>query len=136
MVQIKCIADKKVIIETLSRIGICNKDKKILYPSAYLWTDENNFTYIAHFKELFSKMKRSDSYNNMTFTDIKRRNAICFCLKNWGLIQIIDLEEIENHNIYVFVLKHSEKDQWQINHKINKNLIYLDLIGEYTPEKV
>ncbi len=108
---------EKVIIETLSRMGICNKKEKILYPSCYLFR-EDEFFYIAHFKELF--LLREEGYNNISQQDIERRNSIIFCLKNWGLIDI-DEDSILPHDTFVFILPYKEKESWIINHKIKMN---------------
>jgi hypothetical protein len=120
LLNIELLADKKIIVETLSRIGIANLEKKIIYPSCYLY-EENDYFYIAHFKQLFSIL-RDDSYNNISDEDITRRNAICFCLRNWGLIDV-DLEFIEPYNMSVFVLPFKEKYDWFISHKINMKLL-------------
>lgn len=120
LLEIKLKTDKAVIIESLCRMGIANKDKKIIYPSVYLYEKDGNF-YLAHFKQLFSLI-RKDAYNNITEDDLERRNAIAFCLKKWGLIDISE-EVITPHNMFVFVLPYQEKKNWQIFHKFNRNMI-------------
>jgi len=116
MLEVKLLVDKKVIQETTNRIGIANKKKKILYPSCYIYENEGS-TYLVHFKQLFT-LTRENGYDNTSEEDIKRRNAVGFCLKNWGLIDVDD-ELIEPHDTFVFVLPHKEKSEWQINHKVN-----------------
>jgi hypothetical protein len=116
LLKIKLLEDKKVIQETTNRIGIANKKKKVLFPSCYLYERDGD-TYLVHFKQLFS-LTRSNGYNNISIEDITRRNAVAFCLKNWGLIDIDD-ESIDPHDIYVFVLPHKDKNDWEINHKVN-----------------
>lgn len=123
MVQIEPIADIKVIKETLSRIGIGNKKKHILYPTCYLYPNVEDF-YIVHFKELFL-LTRPDGYNNLCQDDIERKNSIVFCLEQWGLIKVLEPELIEPHNKFVFVLPHSEKKNWEITHKFNINTILI-----------
>jgi len=109
--------DNKVIKETLNRIGIANKKKKILYPSCYLYTGEDDRFYLVHFKQMFL-LTRDSAYNALCEDDLLRRNAIAFCLKNWGLIEVNN-EEIEPHNKFVFVLPHNQKHEWKISHKFN-----------------
>jgi len=116
LVKVELCADEKVIKETCNRCGIANKKKKILYPSCYLYEQDGEY-YIAHFKELFL-LTRDNGYNNLSEEDVKRRNAVIFCLKNWGLIEVED-EDIEPHDVFVFVLPHSQKRDWRISHKIN-----------------
>jgi len=116
LLKVELLADKKVIQETLNRIGISNKKKKILYPSCYIYEDQDEF-FLVHFKQLFT-LSRDDAYDNISEQDILRRNSIAFCLKNWGLIDIED-KFISPHDSYVFVLPHNEKREWTITHKIN-----------------
>ncbi len=116
LLEVKLLVDKKIIIESLSRIGIANKKTKVLFPSCYLYEDNGRY-YIAHFKQLFL-LTRNDSYNNICKEDIIRRNAIAFCLKNWKLIDIED-EKIQPYNKMVFVLPFKEKKNWRISHKFN-----------------
>lgn len=116
LLKIDLLVDKKVVQETLNRIGISNKKKKILYPSCYIYEKDNEF-YLVHFKQLFT-LSRNDAYDNISEQDILRRNSIAFCLKNWGLIEVDD-KFIEPHDSYVFVLPHDKKEGWKITHKIN-----------------
>lgn len=120
LIEIKPMADIAVIKETLSRCGIANKKKKILYPSCYLY-EAFGVYYVAHFKQLFL-LTRQDGYNNLCDEDLARRNGIIFCLKNWGLIEV-DENIIEPHDRFIFVLPHKEKSQWTISNKFNANTI-------------
>jgi hypothetical protein len=115
-VEVTPLADLKVIKETLSRMGIANKKRRLLYPSCYLVEHFGSY-YIFHFKELFS-LTRSNYYNNLSDEDINRKNSIVYCLKQWGLL---DVEEsvIDPHDTFVFVLSHKEKDNYVISHKFN-----------------
>ena len=105
LLEIKVLVDDKVIKETCNRIGIANKKNKILYPSCYLYEKDDKF-YIAHFKKLFL-LEKENAYDNICEDDILRRNAIIYCLQQWGLIQIVDEKMIEPHNKFVFVLRFS-----------------------------
>jgi len=121
MIEVKLLADKKVIVETLSRIGIANKKKKILFPSCYIY-EQDDKNYIVHFKELFA-LTRENSYNNVCLEDELRLKATVFNLKNWGLIEVDD-SVIDPHNTFLFVLPFKEKNQWQISHKYNTKNLY------------
>lgn len=116
LLEVKVLVDDKVIKETCNRIGICNKKKKILYPSCYLYENEGKH-FLVHFKQMFL-LTRNSAYNAICEDDLLRRNAIAFCLKNWGLIEVSD-EAIEPHNKFVFVLPHNQKNDWTISHKFN-----------------
>jgi len=117
LVQVVPKADLKVIRETLTRIGIANKKKNILYPSCYLYQNFEEF-YIVHFKEMFL-LTRPNGYNNISEKDLERKNSIIFCMKNWGLIDLIEEDDIDPHNEFVYVLPYNEKKYWQISHKFN-----------------
>ena len=115
IVKVELLKDANVISETLERIGIANIGLKTLWPSCYLYT-ENEEHFIVHFKELFL-LTKENSYNNVSEKDIERRNAVIWNLKNWGLINV-DESLIEPHSEKVFVLQHKEKREWKIEHKI------------------
>lgn len=116
LLEVSPLVDIKVIKETLSRMGIANKKRRLLYPSCYLVEHFGNY-YIFHFKELFS-LTRSNYYNNLSEEDINRKNSIVYCLKQWGLIDV-DIKTISPHDTYVFVLSHKDKNDYVISHKFN-----------------
>lgn len=121
MIEVSLKCDKKIIIETLSRMGIANKKLKIVYPSCYFY-EKDGKNYICHFKELF-KLTRNNAYDNICEDDILRLKSIVFCLKNWGLVEVNNEEDIIPHSKYIFVLNFKDKNDWRINHKFNiKNL--------------
>jgi len=120
LLEIKPLVDIKIIKESLNRMGIANKKKRVLYPSCYLYERENEF-FLVHFKEMFL-LTRENAYNSICEDDILRKNAIAFCLKNWNLIEVND-EDIEPHNKMVFVLPFSEKKNWIVSHKFNTRTI-------------
>jgi len=116
LIEVKILTDIKVIKETLSRMGVGNLKKKILYPSCYLWENCGK-QYIVHFKQLF-QLIRETAYNNLSLDDIERVKAIIFNLKNWGLVEVDD-SLIQPHRKFIFVLPHNQKNEWQIIHKFN-----------------
>lgn len=116
LVKITPLVDIKVIKETLSRMGIPNKKKSVLYPSCYLYRNFEDY-YIVHFKSMFT-LTRSNGYKNLSEEDIERKNSIIFCLKNWGLIDV-DEELIKPHDKFVYVLPYKDKSNWKIEHKFN-----------------
>lgn len=105
----------KKIIETLTRIGIPNRDEYILNQSAHILQRQGKY-YICHFKELFAL---DGLRNDLSEADIARRNRIVQMLKDWGLIEIVSdqpLEPIGKPNM-VFVIKHSDKGMWTLRPK-------------------
>ena len=73
------------IVETLTRIGISSRDKKLVQ-TCHLFHKRGKY-YICHFKELF-KLDGIDK-TEITNDDILRRNAIAKLLEEWGLCTIV-----------------------------------------------
>jgi hypothetical protein len=121
MIEVIPKVDVKVINETLSRIGIANKQDKVLYPSCYLF---QNFEkcYIVHFKELFA-LTRANAYLNISEDDISRKNSIICRLAVWDLIEIVNYEDLQTCDDFVYILSYKEKTEndWKIIHKFNIN---------------
>jgi hypothetical protein len=116
LLKIKLSKDKKIVIETLSRMGIKNHIKNIIYPSCYIHNIDGE-CYLCHFKEMFL-ITRSNGFNNISEEDIERRNSIAFLLKKWKMIDIDD-KLISNHKTKVFVLSYKDKKDYKIEHKFN-----------------
>ena len=115
MIRIKLLVDKKICQESLSRMGVCNYDTKILYPSAYIYEVEG-IQYVAHFKELFKFINPEKSFDNMQDSDYERLNSICWCLERWELIECID--PIIPHKTKIDCIRFSEKGEYLIKNKI------------------
>lgn len=116
LIEIEMYAGKneKILIETLSRIGISDKKNKILWPSVYLYKKDDKL-YLAHFKTLLGMQE--GGYSNFSEEDKKRLNSIAYNLWNWELIET-NLEKIEPYDSKVFVLPYAEKKNWKISHKL------------------
>lgn len=116
MVEIRLIRKYLVVKETLERIGIANRETKVITPSCYIIYDDDDKYYITHFKNLLAK----NSNKPIPQKDIDRQNAICTMLQNWGSIEIVNEEGIYQEELKekIFVLKYDEKQNYQINHKI------------------
>lgn len=120
MIEIKLLKDKKIVIESLKRMGIANVSSRVLYPSCYLYENNNKY-YILHFKEAF-KIFSQDAFDDMTEVDFERRNAIIYLLKKWSMIDVPE-DSIQPHGIKIFVLPFEDKNNWLIKHKINYNTL-------------
>lgn len=109
--------DFMVVRETLSRVGVSPKGKKVLYQSAHL-IHKNEVYIIAHFKELFAL---DGLPSNISEEDIKRRNAIIKLLEEWELIEVVDKEKIKDSMSIngLKIIKYSEKDDWELIPKFN-----------------
>ena len=98
--------------ETLTRIGVASRSEKKLYQSCHILHKQGRY-YIVSFKELFLlDGKRSDFSEN----DMQRRNRITKLLSDWGLVEIIMPEMIENlcSMSQIKIIPHKEKAEWEL----------------------
>lgn len=79
------------IVETLTRIGISTRDKKLVQ-TCHLFHKRGKY-YVCHFKELF-KLDGVDK-TDITEEDVQRRNAIAKLLEEWGLCEILAKDKAE-----------------------------------------
>jgi hypothetical protein len=109
--------DFMVVRETLSRIGVSPKGKKVLYQSAHL-IHKNDVYIVAHFKELFAL---DGLPSNTSEEDLKRRNAIVKLLEEWELLEIVDKEKVKDAMPIngLKIIKYGEKDDWELIPKFN-----------------
>ena len=98
--------------ETLTRIGVASRSEKKLYQSCHILHKQGRY-YIVSFKELFLlDGKRSDFSEN----DMQRRNRITKLLSDWGLIEVLYPEMIENlcSMSQIKIIPHKEKSEWEL----------------------
>ena len=98
--------------ETLTRIGVASRNENKLYQSCHILHKQGRY-YIVHFKELFLlDGKNSDFSEN----DMQRRNRITKLLSDWGLVNIVNDEMVENASSIsqIKILPHKEKAQWEL----------------------
>ena len=99
--------------ETLTRIGVSSRKENKLYQSCHILHKRGRYV-ILHFKELF-ELDGLDS--NITDEDLGRRNTIVSLLEEWGLLKIIDVEEVEEPKVSLAKMKiipHREKNNWEL----------------------
>lgn len=100
------------IRETLTRIGIANNTKKVIYQSCHILQKQGKY-FIVHFKEL---LKLDGRIVNITDEDIQRRNNIAGLLEDWGLCDILsDVIITDEHNFRV--ISFQQKKDWTLVHK-------------------
>lgn len=104
------------IKETLTRIGISSKNKK-LFQSCHILHKKSKY-YIVHFKELF---KIDGKPCDISIEDIQRRNAISCLLEEWGLLEVIDKLKVEDriHIRKMKIIPFKEKNEWELIPKYN-----------------
>ena len=103
--------------ETLTRIGVASRKEKKLYQSCHILHKQGRY-YIVHFKELFAlDGKRA----NLTINDVQRRNRISQLLADWGLISILNVEQIGDIAPLnqIKVLSYKDKGDWILETKYN-----------------
>ena len=115
-VRLKKPEDFLKIKETLTRIGISSKDKK-LFQSCHILHKKSKY-YIVHFKELF---KIDGKPCDISIEDIQRRNAIACLLEEWGLLEIVDKLKVEDkiHIRKMKIIPFREKREWELIPKYN-----------------
>lgn len=115
-VSVKLKEDFSVVRETLERVGVINRKKKLFVPSCYIvGTDKENVYNIVHFKELFTVIGRETTY---THDDELRRNTVVLLLKNWNLLEPVDTSDISEYlPEKIPVLSHKDKPHYTIVHK-------------------
>ena len=103
--------------ETLSRIGVASRKEKKLYQSCHILHKQGRY-YIVHFKELFALDGKTA---NLTQNDVQRRNMITQLLRDWGLITIVDDDQVLDIAPLnqIKVLSYKEKGEWELESKYN-----------------
>ena len=103
--------------ETLTRIGVASRKERKLYQSCHILHKQGKY-YIVHFKELFALDGKK---TNLSLNDVQRRNRIIQLLSDWGLIEVVTPDKIEDvaplNQIKVLSFKY--KDDWTLESKYN-----------------
>ena len=103
--------------ETLTRIGVASRREKKIYQSCHILHKQGKY-YIVHFKELFALDGKK---TNLSLNDVQRRNRIVQLLSDWGLITVVNADQIADlaplNQIKVLAFK--EKDEWTLESKYN-----------------
>ena len=103
--------------ETLTRIGVASRKEKKLYKSCHILHKKGQY-YIVHFKELFAlDGKRA----NLSENDVQRRNRIIKLLSDWGLVEIVKIDEVKDAAplSQIKVIAYKEKHDWTLESKYN-----------------
>ena len=111
-IRLKQPDDFLKVRETLTRIGVASRSERKLYQSCHILHKQGRY-YIVHFKELFLlDGKNSDFSEN----DQQRRNRITKLLSDWGLVDVVNEEMIEEASSIsqIKILPHKEKDEWEL----------------------
>ena len=103
--------------ETLTRIGVASRKEKKIYQSCHILHKQGKY-FIVHFKELFALDGKN---TNFSLNDLQRRNRIIQLLSDWGLITVVNIDQIADlaplNQIKVLAFK--EKKEWTLESKYN-----------------
>ncbi len=103
--------------ETLTRIGVASRKEKKIYQSCHILHKQGRY-YLVHFKELFAL---DGKHANLTLNDIQRRNRIVQLLADWGLVEIVNIDLIQDIAPLnqIKVLSYKDKGEWILETKYN-----------------
>ena len=116
-VQLKEPDDFLKVRETLTRIGVASRKDKKLFQSCHILHKQGRY-FIVHFKELFAL---DGKFANFSENDLERRNTIASLLADWGLVTILNKEDVQDKAplSQIKVLAFKEKDEWDLQAKYN-----------------
>jgi hypothetical protein len=106
------------IKETLTRIGVASRKDKVLYQSCHILHKQGKY-YIVHFKELFALDGKPTNFDD---NDKGRRNCIVGLLAEWGLLDVINKQVIEEPTTplsQIKIIPHKDKGEWDLVAKYN-----------------
>ena len=111
-VVLKSPDDFLKVRETLTRIGVASRSEKKLYQSCHILHKQGRY-YIVSFKELFLLDGKTSDFSE---NDMQRRNRITKLLSDWGLVDLVNEEKIENvcSMSQIKIIPHKEKAEWNL----------------------
>ena len=103
--------------ETLTRIGVASRKENTLYQSCHILHKQGRY-FIVHFKELFLLDGKP---SNLVENDLQRRNTIITLLSDWGLIEVVNGDQVQGTAPLrqIKIISHKDKDQWDLMPKYN-----------------
>ena len=103
--------------ETLTRIGVASRKERKLYQSCHILHKQGKY-FIVHFKELFALDGKKA---NLSINDSQRRNRIVQLLADWGLVNVLSADLIEDIAPLnqIKVISYREKGDWVLETKYN-----------------
>tara|TARA_B100000963_G_scaffold306125_1_gene280642 strand:- start:810 stop:1241 length:432 start_codon:yes stop_codon:yes gene_type:complete len=103
--------------ETLTRIGVASRKEKKIYQSCHILHKQGRY-FLVHFKELFAL---DGKHANLTQNDIQRRNRIAQLITDWGLVSIVNLDQVKDIAPLnqIKVLSFKDKGDWILETKYN-----------------
>ena len=100
--------------ESLTRIGVASRIDNILYQSCHILHKRGRYS-IVHFKELY---KLDGRPTDISENDLSRRNTIAMLLSDWGLVILVNEDDILDpppiHISQIKIIKHKDKNEWEL----------------------
>ena len=121
LLEIHLLVDPNVVRETLSRMGIVDRKKKVIYQSCHLLKQFDTY-YLVHFKQMFTMSAGRDGrrgFGNVSLEDIERRNSIAMWLIKWHMIEVNDMNELVPHRTKFDIVSHAEAADYRKVRKFN-----------------
>ena len=111
-VTLKSPDDFLKVRETLTRLGVASRSEKKLFQSCHILHKQGRY-YIVSFKELFLLDGKTSDFSE---NDMQRRNRITKLLSDWGLVDVVQEEAIENlcTMSQIKIIPHKEKSEWEL----------------------
>ena len=103
--------------ETLTRIGVASRKEKKIYQSCHILHKQGRY-FLVHCKELFAL---DGKHANLTSNDVQRRNRIAQLLSDWGLVEVLNTDQIKDIEPLnqIKVLAYRDKGDWILETKYN-----------------
>ena len=103
--------------ESLTRIGVASRKEKKIYQSCHILHKQGRY-FLVHFKELFAL---DGKHANLTSNDVQRRNRIAQLLSDWGLVEVLNTDQIKDIAPLnqIKVLAYRDKGDWILETKYN-----------------
>jgi len=103
--------------ETLTRIGVASRKENKLFQSCHILHKQGRY-FIVHFKELFLLDGKP---SNLVENDLKRRNTIVTLLSDWGLVEPVNPEQLNDTAPLrqIKIISYRDKDKWELQPKYN-----------------
>lgn len=103
--------------ETLTRIGVASRKENKLFQSCHILHKQGRY-FIVHFKELFLLDGKKSS---LEAGDLERRNTIATLLQDWGLVQIVNPDDVRHKAPLrqIKIIGYKEKSEWELCPKYN-----------------
>ena len=103
--------------ETLTRIGVASRKEQKLFQSCHILHKQGRY-FIVHFKELFLLDGKK---SNLEDTDLQRRNTITTLLSDWGLVNVVNKEQMSEKAPLrqIKIVAYRDKDEWELCQKYN-----------------